>query len=80
MTKINKDLEKLKKLPDKDIDYSDIAETDNNFWADADIVMPKKKQPISLRVDTDVVDWFKKQGKQYQSRMNAVLRSYMEHH
>jgi uncharacterized protein (DUF4415 family) len=36
------------------------------------------KQPISLRVDTDVLTWFKAQGPRYQSRINAVLRSYME--
>jgi uncharacterized protein (DUF4415 family) len=35
------------------------------------------KQPISLRVDIDVLAWFKKQGPRYQSRMNAVLRAYM---
>ncbi|NJK73178.1 MAG: BrnA antitoxin family protein [Microcoleus sp. SU_5_6] len=37
------------------------------------------KQAISLRVDRDVLEWFKNQGKGYQSLMNAVLRSYAEH-
>jgi len=41
------------------------------------VVEPVAKQPISLRVDTDVLQWFKKQGPRYQSRMNAVLRSFM---
>ena len=47
------------------------------FWADATLVHPVAKQPISLRVDGDVLDWFKEQGPRYQSRMNAVLRAYM---
>ena len=39
--------------------------------------MPKRKVPVSLRLDRDVVDWFKSRGRGYQSRINAVLRSYM---
>lgn len=38
---------------------------------------PVAKQPISLRIDEDVLNWFKEQGPRYQSRMNAVLRAYM---
>ena len=50
------------------------------FWrglATAVVVEPGTKQPISLRVDVDVLDWFKAQGPRYQSRINAFLRSYM---
>ena len=39
-----------------------------------------KKTLLSLRIDSDVIDWFKKQGAGYQSRMNALLRAYMEAH
>ncbi len=39
-----------------------------------------KKSLLSLRVDSDVIDWFKSQGAGYQSRMNALLRAYMEAH
>ena len=42
--------------------------------------MNKQKKPISLRVDLDVLNWFKAQGPRYQSRMNAVLKAYMESH
>lgn len=70
---------KLRNLKDKEIDYSDIEETNAEFWADAKLSLPKKKEPISLRIDNDVLGWFKKQGKGYQSKINAVLRSYMEH-
>lgn len=50
------------------------------FWAEAVWVPPVMKDMISLRVDEDVLRWFKRQGKGYQTRMNAVLRAYMEHH
>ena len=50
----------------------------DDFWSDARIVMPARKKSIHLRVDTDVLDWFKGQGKGHLTRMNAVLRSYME--
>jgi uncharacterized protein (DUF4415 family) len=49
----------------------------DNFWDDAKVVEPVTKQPISLRVDADVLQWFKTQGPRYQSRINAVLRHYM---
>ncbi|WP_156381514.1 BrnA antitoxin family protein [Aurantimonas sp. Leaf443] len=49
----------------------------DEFWRDAQLVMPEAKTPISLRVDADVLDWFKAQGPGYQTRMNAVLKSYM---
>lgn len=54
---------------------------DEDFWAKARPVMPPSgKASIHLRVDTDVLDWFRAQGKGHLTRMNAVLRSYMEAH
>jgi uncharacterized protein (DUF4415 family) len=47
-------------------------------WSDAVLVIPPKKKAISIRVDEDVLDYFKKEGAGYQRRMNAVLRSYMQ--
>ena len=47
-------------------------------WSKAVLVIPEPKQAISLRIDQDVIDFFKSQGKGYQTRMNAVLRAYME--
>jgi len=49
-----------------------------DFWDDAVPVLPAAKVPISLRVDADVLEFFREAGPRYQSRMNAVLRSYME--
>ncbi|MRX49834.1 hypothetical protein GI374_05070 [Paracoccus sp. S-4012] len=47
-------------------------------WGEAVLVIPEPKQAVSLRIDRDVIDFFKSQGKGYQTRMNAVLRAYME--
>ena len=47
-------------------------------WSQARVVMPPGKQAISVRIDRDVLDFFKSRGRGYQTRINAVLRSYME--
>jgi uncharacterized protein (DUF4415 family) len=47
-------------------------------WSDAVLVIPPKKKAISIRVDEDVLDYFKTDGAGYQRRINAVLRSYMQ--
>jgi uncharacterized protein (DUF4415 family) len=54
-------------------------EVEDDFWDNAHIVLPNgAKIPLSLRVDPDVVEWFKATGKGYLTRMNAVLRAYVE--
>lgn len=55
----------------------ELADLPADCFATASIVHPTPKQPISLRVDEDVLKWFKAQGPRYQSRINAVLRAYM---
>jgi uncharacterized protein (DUF4415 family) len=55
----------------------ELADLPENFWDDAVVVLPSPKEAISLRVDRDVLEWFRGQGPRYQTRMNAVLRSYM---
>jgi len=47
-------------------------------WSKAVLVVPPKKQAISIRVDEDVLNYFKQEGAGYQRRMNAVLRTYMQ--
>lgn len=67
-------------MSDREIERTsppELADLPDDFWADAQVVEPARKQPISLRVDADVLEWFKTQGPRYQSRINAVLRSYM---
>lgn len=53
-------------------------ELPDGFWDDAEIVEPKTKTAISIRVDADVLEYFKSQGKGHLTRMNAVLRSYVD--
>jgi len=55
----------------------ELADLPDDFWDEAVVVEPAAKRPISLRVDSDVLEWFRTQGPRYQSRINAVLRSYM---
>lgn len=73
-----KDWKRFDAMKDEEIDCSDIPELDESFWKNAKLVMPQKRKSIALRVDEDVLHWFKAQGKLYQSRMAAVLRAYME--
>ena len=72
------DLQRLRKMKDEEIDYSDIPELDAAFFQKAVIVLPQPKASVSIRLDQEVLDWFKAQGKGYQTRINALLRSYME--
>ena len=71
------DLNKLQNLNDSEIDYSDIPETDAQFWKEAKVIYPSKKTHLSIRLDDDIVQWFKKFGRGYQTKINAVLRSYI---
>jgi len=64
---------------DEGIDYSDIPKLDDEFWKKAKPWVPRGKDSITLRLDHEVLVWFKKLGKGYQTRINAVLRSYVEH-
>lgn len=71
----------LDALTDEQIEASikdDPDWSDDWNWGEAVLVIPPKKKAISIRVDEDVLDYFKHEGAGYQRRMNAVLRSYME--
>ena len=64
-------------MDDSEIDTSDIPELGDDFFQEAELTVPVKK-PITIRLDTDVLDWFKSQGQGYQTRINTLLRRYME--
>ncbi|EJM98819.1 BrnA antitoxin family protein [Phyllobacterium sp. YR531] len=51
-----------------------------DFWESARVILPKGKTSVHLRLDTDIIDWFKAHGKGHLTRMNAVLRAYVEAH
>ncbi len=50
--------------------------TGREFWRNARVVLPRRKQTITIRLDADLLEWFRKQ-RGYQTRINALLRSYM---
>lgn len=77
-----KRLAEIDAIPDKAIDTSDIAELDEKFFHNAKLVMPASatKKTVTMRLDKDVLDWFRANGKGHLTRMNAVLRAYMLSH
>lgn len=80
------DWTRLDSVTDEDIDRAiaddpDAAPAlDGEFWNTAEVVMPEVKVPISIRVDKNVLDFFKAEGRGYQSRINAILSAYVRHH
>ena len=75
---IKSDLARIDKLRDEDIDYSDIPELVDEVFAQPFVPWPPKKETITIRVDSDVLGWFKRQGRGYQTRINQILRRSMD--
>ena len=78
------DWTRLQTMPDKDIDLSDSPELTPELFARAIVrrglqPVPRKSQ-LTLRLDQDVLEWFRKQGQGYQTQINALLRAYMNAH
>ena len=57
----------------------DAHPTDAAFWKDAKVVLPSRKTVVTMRLDADLLDWFRQQ-RGYQTRINAILRTYMKAH
>jgi uncharacterized protein (DUF4415 family) len=75
------DLSRLRRVSDVEIrrtSPAELADLPANFWDEAEVVAPTAKRAISLRLDEDVLDWFRRSGPRYQTRMNAVLRMYVK--
>ncbi len=73
----------LAAMPDADVDYSDIPKLEEKalHWTHPGALVPtENKQQVTLRLDPDVLQFFKATGKRYQSRINAALREYMKAH
>jgi len=75
--KLDTELQRLAARPDEEIDLGDIPELDEAFFREAEWQPPIKK-PITIRLDADVLEWFRSQGPGYQTRINRLLRRYME--
>jgi uncharacterized protein (DUF4415 family) len=72
------ELEALAAQPDSEIDTSDIPPVTDWSGAIRGAFYRPIKKPLSLRLDADIIDWFQRQGTGYQTRINAVLREYVE--
>jgi uncharacterized protein (DUF4415 family) len=78
------DYERLAAMTDEDIDFSDNPELPPEMFARGIVrrglkpIAPKKQ--LTLRIDSDVVEWYQKQGPGYQTRINSLLRAYMKEH
>ena len=84
MSKLTKqqsdELQRLAKRSEQNIDTSDVPEVED--WSEAErgrFYRPVKQQ-VTLRIDADLVAWFKSEGTKYQTRINAVLREYVQTH
>jgi uncharacterized protein (DUF4415 family) len=77
------DLPRLQSISDEDINLSDCPEVTPEMFAKAivkrgGLPVAKNKAQVTLRIDSDVLDWFKSQGRGYQTQINSLLRAYME--
>src|SRR3982074_2153484 len=78
VTKKASDLARIDRMKDRDIDYSDIPRLDKTFFKKATRAWPPAKKQLTIRLDEDVLDWLKRHGKGYQTRINRILRVVME--
>ncbi|HEV8678974.1 MAG TPA: BrnA antitoxin family protein [Stellaceae bacterium] len=77
------DWDRLRRMTEEEIERNAAEDPDNppwteEEWARARVVWPQGKAPVTLRLDRDIIAWFKHQGRGYQTRINAVLRSFVE--
>ncbi|HYA41291.1 MAG TPA: BrnA antitoxin family protein [Syntrophobacteraceae bacterium] len=78
------DWERLRTMSDAQVHEAvvsdpDVHPTDEDFWKDAKVILPRRKEVVTIRLDADLLEWFRKQ-RGYQTRINAILRTYMKSH
>jgi uncharacterized protein (DUF4415 family) len=83
-TEAKTDWRRLRSMTDGEIraaivDDPDAQPTDEAFWKEARVVMPRRKEIVTMRLDADLLDWFRSE-RGYQTRINAILRAYMNAH
>jgi uncharacterized protein (DUF4415 family) len=76
------DWQRLRSMTDEQVhaaitDDPDIVPTDEAFWADAHVVLPRVQESVTIRIDTDVLEWFCGE-RGFQARIDAILRAYMD--
>jgi len=75
---ITSNLARIDRMTDAEIDYSDIPPLSKSFFTKARAPWPPAKKQLSIRLDADVLDWLKSQGRAYQTRINRRLRAAMD--
>ena len=84
LSKSETDWQRIDLMTDEDIDLSDCPEITPEQFAKSivrqGLPINKHKAQVTLRVDSDVLDWFKSQGRGYQTQINSLLRAYMDAH
>ena len=78
------DWDRLRSMTDEEVHAAiaadpEIRPTDEEFWKTARVVMPQPKKTVTMRLDADLLEWFRRRPG-YQTRINAVLRAYMNAH
>lgn len=78
------DWKRLRTMTDEEVHTAvtsdpDIRPTDEAFWKDARVVLPKPKATVTMRLDADLLAWFRSE-RGYQTKINAILRAYMNAH
>lgn len=78
------DWERIAAMTEDDIDTTDIPPLGNDFFRNAKLQFPEGKTSVTIRLDSEIVKWLKANGKGYQTKINAILKTYMntvrEHH
>jgi uncharacterized protein (DUF4415 family) len=77
------DWDRVKSMTEEEIEGNALEDPHNppwteDEWARARVVLPQGKAPVTLRLDKDIIAWFKRSGRGYQTRINAVLRAFVE--
>ena len=75
---IKSDLARIDRMKEAEIDYSDLPALDKSFLKKAAAAWPPEKKQVTIRLDADVLDWLKRHGRGYQTRINHILRVVME--
>ena len=81
ITKSQTDWARLDAMEDGEIDFSDIPEVTPEQFAKAIVkrgLKPRTKTQLTIRLDSDVIEWYRRQGRGWQTQMNTLLRAYME--
>ena len=78
------DWRRLRRLTDQEVHAAVVADpeitpTDEDFWKTARLVLPRPKSTVTMRLDADLLEWFRRE-RGYQTRINAILRAYMNAH